>query len=197
MNYENSVTLSGRLHLLSRKKDDKHFAFSIRHESSLSDGTPRKDFLNARAFLPDVQEKLKGLEENTPILVHGALRTSTGSGELYLAVGDVEVLPEDFKPENDVELAGYVHLVKAQPVGETGLGRYQRFAVRQEYDDEHGHSRRDFIVVRVYEEVVNSYDSNINSIVNEKKTDDPVKVKGTLRSSRGSGVNYVMCTDIK
>lgn len=197
MNYENSVTLSGRLHHLSRKKDEKHFAFSIRHESRWIDDTMRKDFLNARAFPAELQEKLKSLEEGTPIRVHGALRTSTGSGELYLSVSDVEVLSEGFNIENEVRLSGYVHLVKAQPVGETGLGQYKRFAVRQEYDDGHGHMRRDFIVVRVYEEVANSYDSNINSIAAAKNTDDPVEVLGTLRSSRGSGVNYVMCIGIK
>ena len=63
MNYENSVTLSGLLHHLNRKKDDKHFAFSIRHENLWSDGTTRKDFLNARAFADDVQEKLISLAE--------------------------------------------------------------------------------------------------------------------------------------
>lgn len=197
MNYENSVILSGRLHHLSRKKDDKHFAFSIRQESIWLDGTTRKDFLNARAFLADVKEKLNGLEENTPIRVHGALRTSTGSGELYLAVSDVEVLSENFEIENEVRLSGYVHLVKAQPIGETGLGQYKRFAVRQEFADEHGHSRRDFIVVRVYDEVINCYADKVKHVVDEKKNDDPVEVLGTLRSSRGSGVNYVMGIDIK
>ena len=62
MNYENSVTISGLLHHLSRKKDDKHFAFSIRHENLWTDGTTRRDFLNARAFNSEVQETLKNLE---------------------------------------------------------------------------------------------------------------------------------------
>ncbi|MBQ9419028.1 MAG: OB-fold nucleic acid binding domain-containing protein, partial [Synergistaceae bacterium] len=151
MNYENSVTLSGLLHHLNRKKSDKHFAFSIRQESVWTDGSARKDFLNARAFPEDVQEKLKELGENTPIRVKGTLRTSTGSGELYLAVNEVEVLQAP-EVENSVRLSGFVHLVKAQAEGETGIGKYVRFAVRQENQEEHGHSRRDFIVVRVYDE---------------------------------------------
>ncbi|MBQ7196448.1 MAG: OB-fold nucleic acid binding domain-containing protein [Synergistaceae bacterium] len=190
MNYENSVTLSGLLHHLNRKKDDKHFAFSIRHENLWSDGTTRKDFLNARAFADDVQEKLKSLAENTPIKVKGSLRTSSGSGELFLAVSEVEVLPEKFELENLVKLTGYVHQVKAQAEGETGTGKYTRFAVRQETQDAAGNSRRDFIVVRVYDEA-------LRAILATKNDGDPVEVEGTLRSSRGSGVNYVRCTAIK
>ena len=189
MNYENSVTLSGLMHHLNRKKNDRHFAFSIRHENLWTDGTTRKDFLNARAFPADVQEKLKNLEENTPICVKGTLRTSTGSGELYLAVNEVEVMPA-LELQNFVKLSGYVHLVKAQAEGETGVGKYIRFAVRQEIQEEHGHSRKDFIVVRVYDE-------ELRKVLAGKNSDDPVEVEGTLRSSRGSGVNYVMCSGLK
>ena len=196
MNYENSVTISGLLHHLSagNKKDSKHFAFSIRHENLWTDGTTRKDFLNARAFLSDVQEKLKALGENTPIRVKGSLRTSTGSGELYLAVNEVEVLPSEQvnskELENSVKLSGYVHFVKAQAEGETGTGKYTRFAVRQEVQDDHGHVRKDFIVVRVYND-------DLKKILSAKNSDDAVEVEGTLRSSRGSGVNYVRCGVIK
>ncbi len=190
MNYENSVTVSGLLHHLNRKKDDKHFAFSIRHENLWTDGTTRKDFLNARAFQPEVQEKLKNLEENTPLKVKGSLRTSSGSGELFLAVSEAEVLGEKFEIENSVKLTGEVHQVKAQAEGETGTGKYTRFAVKQENFDEQGHSRRDFIVVRVYDE-------ELRKILGTKNDNAPVEVEGTLRSSRGSGVNYVRCTAIK
>lgn len=188
MNYENSVTVSGLLHHLSRKKDDKHFAFSIRHENTFN-GSERKDFLNARAFDKDVQEKLKSLDENTPVKVKGSLRTSTGSGELYLAVSEAEVL-EKPELENSVKLSGFVHQVKAQPEGETGSGRYTRFAVRQESAD----SRRDFIVVRVYEDDKNE---NAAGILAVKNDGDPVEVEGTLRSSKGSGINYVRAAAVK
>ena len=188
MNYENSVTVSGLLHHLSRKKDDKHFAFSIRHENSFN-GATRKDFLNARAFADDVQEKLKTLEENAPIKVKGSLRTSTGSGELYLAVSEVEVL-EKLTLENSVKLVGDVHQVKAQAEGETGSGKYTRFAVKQEIN-----SKRDFIIVRVYDD--DAGNENLNKVLANKNDGDPVEVEGTLRSSKGSGVNYVRATAIK
>ena len=193
MNYENSVIISGLLHLLSRKKDDKHFAFSIRHENLLN-GSARKDFLNARAFADDVKEKLSSLDENAPIKVKGSLRTSTGSGELYLAVSEVEVL-EKLELENSVKLAGDVHQVKAQAEGETGSGKYTRFAVRQENSDSQGHSKRDFIVVRVYND--DEGNENLNEILTKKNDGDPVEVEGTLRSSKGSGVNYVRAAAIK
>ena len=193
MNYENSVTISGLLHHLSRKKDDKHFAFSIRHENFFN-GSTRKDFLNARAFADDVKEKLNSLEENAPIKVKGSLRTSTGSGELYLAVSELEVL-EKLELENSVKLAGDVHQVKAQAEGETGSGKYTRFAVRQENSDAQGHSKRDFIVVRVYDD--DEGNENLNDILTKKNDGDPVEVEGTLRSSKGSGVNYVRAAAIK
>ena len=185
MNYVNSVKISGLIHHLSRKKDDKHFAFSIRHENLWTDRTIRKDFLSARAFSDEVCEKLKSLEENTPILVEGVLKSSKGSGELYLEVENVEVLPEIKELENLVKLSGYVHVIKAQAEGETGLGKYVRFAVRQE-----GLSGKDFIVVRVYDEA-------LRTVLAAKNSDEPVEVEGTLRSSRGSGVNYVMAASIK
>ena len=190
MNYINTVTLSGLMHHLSRKKDQKYFQFSVRHENLWTYGATRKDFLNARAFDPELQKKLNALDENTPIKVTGALRTSKGSGELYLAVLDVEVLPEIKTPENLVNLTGYFHVIKAQSEGETGLGKYIRFAVRQETQDFDGRTQRDFIVVRVY-------DKALQGILAGKNDNDPVTVEGTLRSSRGSGENYVMCAKIE
>ena len=189
MNYINTVTLSGLIHHLSRRKEHNYFPFSVRHESTWSDGTTRKDFLNARAFPEDVQEKLKALEENTPILVKGVLRSSKGSGELYLAVLEAEVLNDPAQLTNNVTLSGFVHVIKAQSEGETGTGRYTRCAVRQE-DQERG---RDFIVVRVYDDD----GGDMRKILSGKNDNDPVKVEGALRSSRGSGVNYVRCGKIE
>lgn len=186
MNYLNTSELTGLIHHLNRRKEHNYFPFSLRHENLWTDGTTRKDFLNARAFSESMQEKLKSLDENTPVRVKGVLQSSKGSGELYLAVSELEVLeslPET--PENNVMLKGYVHVIKAQSEGETGTGKYTRFAVRQD-DAERG---RDFIVVRVYDEGLRKILSGMNDA-------DPVTVKGTLRSSRGSGVNYVRCAEI-
>ena len=189
MNYLNEVTLSGLLHHLSRKKDHNYFAFSIRHENKWTDGTIRKDFLSARAFDPDLQEKLKTLDENAPIRVKGVLHSSIGSGELYLAVQEVEALNELGTLENLVKLSGDTHVIKAQSEGETGTGKYIRFAVKQESQESDGRSRRDFLVVRVYDEA-------LREALSHKSDGEPVSVEGTLRSSRGSGVNYVRCSKL-
>lgn len=92
---ENSVTVSGLLHFIKGdKKDRKYFPFSIRHENPWTDGTLRKDFLTVRAFVPEVQEKLKTLDEGTPIKVEGVLRASRGSGDMYLSAERMEVLSQ-------------------------------------------------------------------------------------------------------
>lgn len=186
MNILNSVTITGLVHHLSRKKVDKYFPFSIRHENIWSDGTTRKDFLNARAFSSELQEALKALPENSPVRISGSLRSSKGSGELFLAVLKAEPLDSlPPQPENSVQLSGNIHFVKAQAEGENATGKYIRFAVRQ--DDPN--TGLDFIVVRVY-------DDNQKLILQSLNDKDPVIVDGTLRSSRGSGVNYVRCVKI-
>ena len=188
MNQENSVVISGLLHLTSKGKGNhKYFPFAVRHENLWTDGTTRKDFLSVRAFPEDIQEKLKGLEQGAPIEVKGVLRSSRGSGELYLAALSLETKSGEL--ENHVKLSGNVHFVKAQAEGETGTGKYVRFAVRQDNQELDGSPRRDFIVVRVYDEA-------LREILAKKQDGEPVEVEGTLRSSRGSGVNYVRCTAI-
>ena len=188
MNHVNAVTITGLVHHLGKKKNSEYFPFAIRHDNIWTDGTTRKDFLNARAFPDDVREKLASLPENAPVRVKGVLRSSKGSGELYLAVLEAEYLPElPAQPENIVELSGNVHHVKAQPEGETGMGKYVRFAVRQEEQDSDGHRMLDFLVVRVFDEEQQKM---------SLKDKDPVTVEGSLRSSRGSGVNYVLCAKI-
>ena len=184
MNDTNETVISGLLHHLSQKKGNNYFPFSIKHENLWSDGTTRKDFLSARAFDNDIQDKLRTLPENAPIRVKGVLRSSKGSGELFLDVQEVENLGEEFELVNQVKLSGYVHVIKAQAEGETGTGKYVRFAVRQETS-----KGKDFLVVRVYDE-------GLREIFAGKNADEPVEVEGTLRSSRGSGVNYVRCTKL-
>ena len=188
MNQENSVVISGLLHFTSKGKGShKYFPFAVRHENKWTDGTTRKDFLSVRAFPDEIQEKLKGLEQGAPIKVTGVLRSSRGSGEMYLAALSLDAASGEL--ENHVKLSGNVHFVKAQAEGETGTGKYVRFAVRQNNQELDGSPRRDFIVVRVYDE-------QLRGILSSKQDGEPVTVEGTLRSSRGSGVNYVRCTAI-
>jgi hypothetical protein len=91
--------------------------------------------------------------------------------------------------ENSVIISGKVHFLKGQSEGETGTGKYVQFAVRQDSEWDGG-TRRDFLVVRVYDET-------LREGLRSKQEGDDVTVKGTLRSSRGSGVNYVRCQSIE
>jgi hypothetical protein len=91
--------------------------------------------------------------------------------------------------ENSVTISGKVHFLKGQSEGETGTGKYVQFAVRQDSEWEKG-TRRDFLLVRVYDE-------GLRERLRLKEEDDEVTVTGTLRSSRGSGVNYVRCQSIE
>ena len=188
LNFSNSVTISGLIHHLS-KKNHSYFSFSIRHDNLWTDGTARKDFLSARAFGKDLQEKLSGLAENTPVKIGGVLRSSKGSGEMFIDVTEAETLSELGQPVNAVKLSGAVHVIKAKNEGENATGKYIRFAVRQE-DSEKG---RDFIVVRVYDDD----GGTMRGILAGKGDNDLVTVEGTLRSSRGSGENYVRCGKIE
>jgi hypothetical protein len=92
--------------------------------------------------------------------------------------------------ENSVRISGKVHFLKGKSEGETGTGKYVQFAVRQESAEDDGTTRRDFLVVRVYDEA-------LRELLRAKREDDDVSVGGALRSSRGSGVNYVRCASIE
>ena len=91
--------------------------------------------------------------------------------------------------ENNVKISGKVHYLKGQSEGETGTGKYVQFAVRQ-YSEWGNGTRRDFLVVRVYDE-------ELREKLRFKQAGDDVTVEGSLRSSRGSGVNYVRCKSIE
>ncbi len=188
---KNFVKISGLVHFLSNSKNNhKYFPFALRHEN-IYNNMLRKDFLNVRVFPEDLQEKIKSLNENDFVELTGVLRSSRGSGELYLAALEINKLdkPENFQLENQVELSGFVHVIKAQSEGETGTGKYTRFAVRQENHELDGQPRKDFLVVRVYDE-------KLREKLATKSDSEPVSVTGTLRSSRGSGVNYVRCVSL-
>ena len=91
--------------------------------------------------------------------------------------------------ENSVKISGKVHFLKGQSEGETGTGKYAQFSVRQDNVGNDGTTRRDFLIVRVYDE-------GLREKLFAKQEGDDIVVEGTLRSSRGSGVNYVRCQSI-
>ncbi len=91
--------------------------------------------------------------------------------------------------ENSVKVSGLTHFLKGKSEGETATGKYVQFAIRQDNSDPDGTPRRDFLVVRVYDEA-------LRETLKNKNEGDQVTVEGTLRSSRGSGVNYIRCQAI-
>ena len=93
MQFDNAVTVSGLLHhIKSEQKNDKYFLFSVKQETQQDDGTPRKDFLVSRVFIPEIQEQVKALPEGTPLNVRGVLHSSLGSGDMYINAREVRVL---------------------------------------------------------------------------------------------------------
>ncbi|MDR1048252.1 MAG: DNA-binding protein [Synergistaceae bacterium] len=90
--------------------------------------------------------------------------------------------------ENSVKISGQVHFLRGQSEGESGTGKYVQFAVRQDSEWQGG-TRRDFLLVRVYDEP-------LRERLRGKQEGEDIVVEGTLRSSRGSGINYVRCQSI-
>ena len=94
---ENAVTVSGTLHhshagASAGKPMKKYIPFSVRQETPALDGSVRKDFLLARIYDPEIQESLKSLQEGVTVRVHGDVRSSLGSGEMYINVRALEAL---------------------------------------------------------------------------------------------------------
>ncbi|HCL78891.1 MAG TPA: DNA-binding protein [Synergistaceae bacterium] len=96
MQTENTVTVSGTLHLIqsdgSEAARKKYLPLSVRQETPGTDGSVRKDFLLARIYDPQVQVLLKELREGVRIRVRGDVRSSLGSGEMYINVLNLETL---------------------------------------------------------------------------------------------------------
>jgi hypothetical protein len=97
MTTENAVTVSGTLHLIhggpsNAGKPKKYLHFSVRQETPGTDGSVRKDFLLARVYDPRLQESFKELKEGAKVRVRGDVRSSLGSGEMYINVQEIEQL---------------------------------------------------------------------------------------------------------
>ena len=94
---ENTVTVSGALHLIHgqmirESKSGRYVHFSVRQDTPTNDGGIRKDFLLVRSFDPGIQAWIQEQAEGTTVRVTGAVRSSLGSGEMYLRAEKVEAL---------------------------------------------------------------------------------------------------------
>ncbi|EFC90330.1 MULTISPECIES: hypothetical protein [Dethiosulfovibrio] len=93
----NDIYLSGVLHFVKgdtrgENRLGSYFEFSLKREYRDMDGSDRVDYLRMRAFDPEIIRWLEAQEENTPIWVAGELRSSLGSGRIYVLVKKVQVL---------------------------------------------------------------------------------------------------------
>lgn len=93
----NDVYLSGVLHFLKgescgENRLGKYLEFSLKREYRDMDGSDRIDFLRMRAFDPEISQWIEKQEENTPVWVAGELRSSLGSGRIYVLVKKIQVL---------------------------------------------------------------------------------------------------------
>ncbi len=96
---ENSARVSGTLHHLRGEavRDSRaggYVGFSICQERILDDGTMRRDFIVARAFDGSLQEQLGAYAEGVRLMVEGEIRSSLGSGEIYLLAHRIESVEE-------------------------------------------------------------------------------------------------------
>lgn len=94
----NEVQVTGQVHLIHGEMQKcnrlgDYLRFSIRQDRTGEDGSPRHDFLLIRVYDPELQKVVRSLEEKQWVRVKGEIRSSLGSGEMYIMPADLEVLP--------------------------------------------------------------------------------------------------------
>lgn len=97
-NIQNEVQVTGQVHLIHGEMQKcnrmgDYLRFSIRQDRTNEDGSPRHDFLLIRAYDSKIQEMVGILEEKQWVRVRGEIRSSLGSGEMYILSTSLEVLP--------------------------------------------------------------------------------------------------------
>lgn len=93
----NDVYLSGMIHFLQgsgqgESRLGQYTEFSLKREFKDTDGCDRIDYLSMRVFDPELRQWIEKQEEGTPIWVAGELRSSLGSGRIYVLVSRVQKL---------------------------------------------------------------------------------------------------------
>jgi hypothetical protein len=97
---ENLVKISGKLHFVEgesfqESRVGKYLVFSVKQETPWEDGSIRRDFLLMRAFDPAIQRWVLARQEDTPVRIEGKLRSSSGSGKMYISVETIEEVKEN------------------------------------------------------------------------------------------------------
>lgn len=93
----NDVYLSGVIHFLKgdnygESRLGKYYQFSLKRQYVDSDGCDRIDFLSMRVFDPALQEWIAKQEEGAPVWIAGEIRSSLGSGRIYVMVTKIQSL---------------------------------------------------------------------------------------------------------
>ena len=93
----NDVYLSGVIHFLKgesygESRLGKYFEFSLKRQYADTDGCDRVDYLRMRVFDPAIQEWIAKQEEGAPVWSAGELRSSLGSGRIYVMVSKIQAL---------------------------------------------------------------------------------------------------------
>lgn len=95
----NDVYLSGSIHFLKgesygENRLGRYFEFSLKRQYEDNDGCDRVDYLRMRAFDPAIQDWLTKQEEGAAVWIAGELRSSLGSGRVYVLVTKIQPLTQ-------------------------------------------------------------------------------------------------------
>lgn len=91
----NSVRLVGALHFVKGAQHQEnrlgdYLRFSLKQDSMDNRGNPRHDFIMVRVYDEELKEWLETQKEGTPLRLEGQIKTSVGSGEMYVLGENIE-----------------------------------------------------------------------------------------------------------
>ncbi len=91
----NKVELVGVLHFVKGKQHDenrggRYYRFSLRQDSVDVQGNPRCDYIVVRAFDQELKDWVQQQEEGSLVRLVGEIRSSVGSGTMYVLAGSLE-----------------------------------------------------------------------------------------------------------
>lgn len=94
---ENLVKVTGRFHMIhgeqvQENRLGRYVRFSVRQDTPWEDGSTRHDFLIMRAYSPELQKLALQQCEGVEMKIEGQVRSSLGSGEMYILVEHMEIL---------------------------------------------------------------------------------------------------------
>lgn len=95
MNCENSVVVSGAIHLpkgdmVGRNRHGTYLKFALKQMTTGYDGVERPSFLPVRVFDQALQEQFRAKGHGDSVRIAGTLRSSTGSGEMFILAESIE-----------------------------------------------------------------------------------------------------------